>query len=484
MKMRLLLTCASLNFWNVDAKAQTTLTLQPDAVAGKDAEVCYIVPDKNYGDSDKMSPYAWTQNGDLNIVRELIQFDLSAIPANATITSAKLSLYFNPYYTGVTQHNGDNAIWIQRVTTPWDEDKVTWNNQPSVTTTNQIGIVQSTSAKQNYPDLDVTELFNDILKSGTGNYGLMIKLQDETPYRNLLFASSDNTDQTIRPKLVITYTSTTDCITLQPDWESGKDAEVGYIVPNSNYGNSPKISPYAWTQNGDLNITRGLIQFSLTQIPANATITDAKLSLYYNPDYTPLTEHTGNNALWIRRITSQWNEGTVTWNTQPTISTTNQVSVPQSVSNKQDYPDIDVTLLTQDIFKNVANNYGMMIQLQDETPYNDVMLASSDHPNKNLHPKIIVCYTIPTDINKQVESVNSISIFPNPFSSFTTIQFDSPLINGELNVFNVQGQLVKTIRNISGNQIQLFRDDLKNGIYFIRVIQNNTLIVTNKIIID
>ncbi|HET6227227.1 MAG TPA: DNRLRE domain-containing protein [Bacteroidia bacterium] len=460
------------------------LTLQPDSLKGKDAEVGYIVPNTNYGSSGKLSPYAWTQNGDLNVVRDFIEFDLTSIPANATITSAKLSLYYNPNYPALTQHNGSNALWIQRVTSPWVENSVTWNTQPTTTTANQLSIAQSASPTQNYTNMDVRLLVEDMLKSGNNNYGFMIRLQEESPYRDVMLASSDNIDKNLHPKLEICYTVNPDnCLTLQPDSLKGKDAEVGYIVPNTNYGGSKKMSPYAWTQNGELNVVRDFIEFDLSGLPANATITDAKLSLYYNPDYPAVTEHSGSNALWIQRVTSAWDEYYVTWNNQPTTTTTNQISVPASASAKQDYPNIDVTQLVKDM-QSAGKNYGFMLRLQEENPYKVVMLASSDHPDKNLHPKLQVCYTVATGITATAGLPAKATIYPNPFNYSTTIQLNTRVDNAELAIYNIQGQLVKTINNISGQEIEVLRDDLSSGIYFIRLIQNNKLILTEKVIVE
>src|SRR4051812_42873829 len=39
---------------------------------------------------------AWTWSGTPAVMRSIMEFNLSSIPANATITSAKLNLYNNP----------------------------------------------------------------------------------------------------------------------------------------------------------------------------------------------------------------------------------------------------------------------------------------------------------------------------------------------------------------------------------------------------
>jgi len=74
-------------------------------------------------------------------------------------------------------------------------------------------------------------------------------------------------------------------------------------------------------------------------------------------------------------------------------------------------------------------------------------------------------------------------IYPNPFNSSATISFNSTIINAELNFYNLHGQKVKTINNISGDKIKIDRDNLPNGIYFILLTQNSKIITTEKLVI-
>jgi hypothetical protein len=135
----------------------------------------------------------------------------------------------------------------------------------------------------------------------------------------------------------------------------------------------------------------------MTTIPANAIIQSAKLSLYSTP--TPGqgngvdAQFGSSNACYIQRITSNWSTGTINWNNQPTISTTNQVTIPQSVSSFQDNVDMDVTNLIKDII--TTNNYGFEIKLQTETYYNARQYASSFNTNADKRPKLVVTYSLP-----------------------------------------------------------------------------------------
>jgi hypothetical protein len=76
-----------------------------------------------------------------------------------------------------------------------------------------------------------------------------------------------------------------------------------------------------------------------------------------------------------------------------------------------------------------------------------------------------------------------IKVYPNPFSNSTTLHTDNLLKNATLVVYNSFGQIVKQIKNISGQTVTLFRDHLPGGVYFLRLTQDNKLIATGKLVI-
>lgn len=83
--------------------------------------------------------------------------------------------------------------------------------------------------------------------------------------------------------------------------------------------------------------------------------------------------------------------------------------------------------------------------------------------------------------NSSVDSF--INSFPNPFNSFTTIQWNKKLNNAELNMYNIYGEKINTIHTITGKEITLYRNKLPSGLYFICLTQNGKTIATEKLII-
>jgi hypothetical protein len=94
------------------------------------------------------------------------------------------------------------------------------------------------------------------------------------------------------------------------------------------------------------------------------------------------------------------------------------------------------------------------------------------------------CGTAPimTNIN-ELNFTMLLKLFPNPFSTVTTLQTNINLNAANLSIYNALGQEIKTIKNISGQEIILHRDNLPSGIYFIRLKEDNKIIATEKLII-
>lgn len=183
------------------------LHLRPGSDQGKDAFIYDIEPDRNFGDHMDFMATAWTNEGTRVIARSLIEFDLSSIPSTARIDSARLSLYaYNSPANGTHSNlSGYNACVIQRLLSPWEESSVTWENQPAATYSNQVYLSGSNTDVQHYPDINITNLTKDMIKYPDANFGLLFRLDYEDPYVQMVFASSDNVNSNLHPKLDVYY---------------------------------------------------------------------------------------------------------------------------------------------------------------------------------------------------------------------------------------------------------------------------------------
>jgi hypothetical protein len=177
---------------------------QPDGVIGKDAIIESISPDSCFENSPHLTAFSWTNGGLFNTARTFIEFNLSDMPVKTKVKAAKLSLYWIRY-ENLTEHTGDNAFSIYRIIQEWDENTITWNNQPLTSTSHVVSVPKSRSTNQSYLDIDVTNLVQDIIDNSTQSHGFMLKLDEEKPFRLVILASSDCSERNKRPKLVVYY---------------------------------------------------------------------------------------------------------------------------------------------------------------------------------------------------------------------------------------------------------------------------------------
>ncbi len=89
-----------------------------------------------------------------------------------------------------------------------------------------------------------------------------------------------------------------------------------------------------------------------------------------------------------------------------------------------------------------------------------------------------------TGINETVRDQNGIRIYPNPFNSSAIIEFKAPLHTAEINIYNVFGQVVKKISNISGREILISRNILPGGMYFLQLAEGSKITAIHKFVIN
>lgn len=197
-----------LTFLIASCSTRTTQLSVSDSKRG-DAVFSLIVPNNNYGQIENIHIYSWTQGGILNVNRVLIDFDFDAIPKSAKINKAVLNLYFNPTSKydealGGKGNHGTDSIIVQRVTSDWHENKVTWNTQPKTTTENQVILTNMGIPHANY-QIDITDIIKDIIENRSERYGIMIRYKNEVPYNVSFFASSNHPDIKLHPTLKVSY---------------------------------------------------------------------------------------------------------------------------------------------------------------------------------------------------------------------------------------------------------------------------------------
>ncbi len=145
-----------------------------------------------------------------NLIYLLVQFDLSAIPTNATVTSAKLRLY---QYE--SNSSGTFSLAAHQITQAWDEASATFNN--ANTTTPWSGgpggtYVATAAATTSVPigtygwyEWDLTALTQQWVNLSVANYGVEITMGSVNQGQWEGFASRENLTASEHPQLVVSW---------------------------------------------------------------------------------------------------------------------------------------------------------------------------------------------------------------------------------------------------------------------------------------
>ncbi len=86
------------------------------------------------------------------------------------------------------------------------------------------------------------------------------------------------------------------------------------------------------------------------------------------------------------------------------------------------------------------------------------------------------------DAVEDYTSGNTISIYPNPANTTLNVAIDGAQANTTVKIFNVLGKVVKK-SSFSGAMLSIPVDDLRNGIYFVRIMDGDKVINTEKLLI-
>jgi hypothetical protein len=194
----------------------STYSSQPDGTAGVDARLSSASPTSNFGTDTSLA--VGEADTTVNTGRSLVKFDLTSIPANATINSATLSLW-------QFSDNSSNArtFRVYRSLRAWVESQTTWNiystgnnwqaaggfgaNDSEQTDIGSLAFTATEANGEKQWSLTASAIQEMVAGTFTNN-GFLLKADTESNdmYQ---FRSSDWTTAGERPKLVIDYSEAT-----------------------------------------------------------------------------------------------------------------------------------------------------------------------------------------------------------------------------------------------------------------------------------
>ncbi|MFN8485557.1 MAG: S8 family serine peptidase [Anaerolineae bacterium] len=214
----------AMNMWGVTPSNSVTVVVQPPPTATAtpiptptntpvpsgpptklysvaDAVILQAAPNANAGTTYDMG-IGYEECRFTSALRSLVSFDLSAVPRNANIADAKVYLFLEE---SCAISGKSYPVSVYPVNAPWDETRVTWNNQPP------IGAVVSTTTipgqHWSYYGFDATSLVQKWVSGVQPNNGIMVRSLEYSgnDTASLSFFTREFPDANYRPYLAITY---------------------------------------------------------------------------------------------------------------------------------------------------------------------------------------------------------------------------------------------------------------------------------------
>jgi RHS repeat-associated protein len=182
-------------------------------------------------------------------------------------------------------------------------------------------------------------------------------------------------------------------IKIQPTVTQSQDAMIISDSAASNFDGSWRLS-VGTTTTGK---ARSLVRFGLGTIPTGTTISSASLQLYFDQDHT-----TGSYSvpLEAHRVTANWGESTVTWNSINTALGELGGTATKGVNQANVWHAYDVKSIVQSWVSGTQPNYGFMVKAADEATlgrggprYEAAEYAYNGETDNT--PKLIVTYGRP-----------------------------------------------------------------------------------------
>ncbi len=183
-----------------------TVKIQPDPTDGQDTQIYSGSTGSNYNSSYQLKVGTTASY----TYRSLVKFSLASVPSGTTLTSAKLSMYYDQTHTTYAYSVPMEA---RRVTGSWQEDTATWANiATSYAEAGNSGATKTANVSSVWNTSTVTNIVQSWLNGTNPNYGFMVKATEEATkgrggpiYEGAEYAYQNTGRADNYPKLVLTW---------------------------------------------------------------------------------------------------------------------------------------------------------------------------------------------------------------------------------------------------------------------------------------
>lgn len=93
-------------------------------------------------------------------------------------------------------------------------------------------------------------------------------------------------------------------------------------------------------------------------------------------------------------------------------------------------------------------------------------------------------YPCPLSSTPEIDNEESFNISPNPATDLITINTQNNLNSGNVEIVTLDGRTVQTMNSVRGNRIEIPTDQLANGIYIVRVMEEERFLKSERVVIS
>lgn len=260
-------------------------------------------------------------------------------------------------------------------------------------------------------------------------------------------------------------------VLIKPNVSQAFNCVVASPFPTTTSSSNPVnlVAAY-WTASGSPGAWRSFFKFDLTVIPNGAIIDSAYFSFYSDNSSTYGSTGSPNygvdNSAYICRNTTPFNSNNILWSGQPLYTLVNAVELVQSSSTSQNYIHLNATELLKDILNTVNNGFALVLKNELST-YNSQIFCSSSHTDSSKHPSLLIYYheLFPQSSSNILEQ-NEFNL--TQLSSKIQINFLESF-QGKAELIDINGSIIQSISGNNSRTIEFSKNNLKKGIYFIKI---------------
>lgn len=164
--------------------------------------------------------------------------------------------------------------------------------------------------------------------------------------------------------------------------------QINHGIPKEDFTfkEDKRFGAFAWTSQGSLFEAYSFLKIDLSFIRSGTKISHAILNLK-GVDHMSTVE----NAVYIQKVTENWDINTVTWKNQPSSTESNRIKLELTNNKTKDY-SIDITAFVKQWVKSPSTNFGLLFKIDQRINYASLYFGSCNHPNATKRPSLIIYY--------------------------------------------------------------------------------------------